>query len=151
MLEVLWRAENTQDDTRYKVLFPITTPLMPRPPRSQDGRLIFLLETLENQPHEKALNLPTCSSDTVPEERVFSVHLGSFLHDVELKNITFSTGVLTLEECRARGFTVEEHSFPNGNKSFSLQVPFDADVVLKHVCELIKHAVCQLKFVCLLI
>ncbi|XP_042359781.1 zona pellucida protein AX 1 [Plectropomus leopardus] len=106
MLEVLWRADDTQDDTRYKVLFPITTPLMPRPPHVQD--------------------------DTVPEARVFSVHLGTFLHDVELMNITFSTGVLTVEESNARGFTVQEHRFPNGSKSFSLQVPFDADVVLTH-------------------
>ncbi|XP_010739022.3 uncharacterized protein LOC104926782 [Larimichthys crocea] len=104
MLEVLWT--DTQDDTRYKVLFPITTPLMPRPPSFQDN--------------------------TVPEDRVFSVLLGTFLHDVELRNITFSTGVLTVEECHARGFTVQEHSFPNGTKGFSLQVPFDADVVLKH-------------------
>ena len=74
-----------------------------------------------------------CSSDTVPETRVFSVLLGTFLHDVELRNITFSTGVLTVEESNAKGFTVQEHSLANGSKSFSLQVPFDADVVLKHV------------------
>ncbi|KAG7222704.1 hypothetical protein INR49_026313, partial [Caranx melampygus] len=105
MLEVLWRADN-QDDTRYKVLFPITTPVMPKPPQATDN--------------------------TVPEDKMFSVHLGAFLHDVELKNITFSTGVLTVEECRARGFIVQEHGLPDGLKSFSLQVPFDADVVLKH-------------------
>ncbi|XP_039981513.1 uncharacterized protein LOC120789089 [Xiphias gladius] len=105
MLEVLWRADDAQD-TRYKVLFPITTPLMPRPPHVKDN--------------------------TVPEERMFSIHLGTFLHDVVLKNVTFSTGVLTVEECNARGFTVQEQSFPNGTKSFSLQVPFDTDVVLKH-------------------
>ncbi|XP_054474087.1 zona pellucida protein AX 1 [Anoplopoma fimbria] len=105
MLEVLWRTTDTQDDTRYKVLFPITTPLMPRPPHVQD--------------------------DTVPETRVFSVHLGTFIHDVELRNITFSTGVLTVEESRARGFTVQEHSYFNRTKSFSLLVPFDTDVVLK--------------------
>ncbi|KAK5903408.1 hypothetical protein CgunFtcFv8_007191 [Champsocephalus gunnari] len=71
--------------------------------------------------------------DTVPETRVFSVFLGTFLHDVELRNITFSTGVLTVEESNAKGFTVQEHSLANGSKSFSLQVPFDADVVFKHV------------------
>ncbi|KAK5919118.1 hypothetical protein CgunFtcFv8_023040 [Champsocephalus gunnari] len=70
--------------------------------------------------------------DTVPETRVFNVLLGTFLHDVELRNITFSTGVLTVEESNAKGFTVQEHSLANGSKSFSLQVPFDADVVLKH-------------------
>ncbi|KAJ4919649.1 hypothetical protein JOQ06_027834 [Pogonophryne albipinna] len=106
MLEVLWREDDTQDDTRYKVLFPIMTPLMPQSPQVKD--------------------------DTVPETRVFSVLLGTFLHDVELRNITFSTGVLTVEESNAKGFTVQEHSLANGSKSFSLQVPFDADVVLKH-------------------
>ncbi|XP_071324031.1 zona pellucida protein AX 1 [Trachinotus anak] len=106
MLDVLWRADDSQDDTRYKVLFPITTPLVPK--------------------------LPQVKDDTVPEDRVFSLHLGTFLHDVALRNITFSTGVLTLEECNTRGFTVQEHSLPDGRKSFSLQVPFDADVVLTH-------------------
>nr|XP_019963150.1 PREDICTED: uncharacterized protein LOC109642700 isoform X1 [Paralichthys olivaceus] len=106
MLEVLWRAEDTQDDTRYKVLFPITTPLMPRPPQVIDA--------------------------TVPQDRMFTVHVGTFLPDVELRNITFSTGVLTVEESNARGFPVQEHSFSNGSKSFSLQVPLEADVVLKH-------------------
>nr|BCF79768.1 zona pellucida protein homologue ZPAX [Hippoglossoides dubius] len=106
MLEILWRAENTQDDTRYKILFPVTTPLMPRPPHLKD--------------------------DTVPQDRMFTLYVGTFLHDVELRNITFSTGVLTVEESKARGFSVQEYSFSNGSKSFSLQVPFDADVVLKH-------------------
>ncbi|XP_062266719.1 uncharacterized protein LOC133973090 isoform X1 [Platichthys flesus] len=106
MLEVLWRAEDTQDDTRYKILFPVTTPLMPRPPHLKD--------------------------DTVPQDRMFTLYVGTFLHDVELRNITFSTGVLTVEESKARGFSVQEYGFSNGSKSFSLQVPFDADVVLKH-------------------
>ncbi|XP_074471789.1 uncharacterized protein LOC141756156 [Sebastes fasciatus] len=106
MLEVLWRVDDTQDETRYKVLFPITMPLMPRPPHVQDN--------------------------SVPEARVFSVLVGSFLQDVELRNITFPTGVLTVEESKARGFTIQEHGFSNGTKSFSLQVPFDDDVVLKH-------------------
>ena len=66
---------------------------------------------------------------------MFAVHVGSFLHDVVLKNITFSTGVLSVEETIARGFTVEEHILPNGTIEFSLQVAFDADVVLKHVCD----------------
>ncbi|XP_059212568.1 zona pellucida sperm-binding protein 2-like [Centropristis striata] len=111
MLEVLWRADNSQEDTRYKVLFPITTPLMPQTPHLQDN--------------------------TVPEDRVFNVHLGTFLQDVELRNITFSTGVLTVDQVKARGFLLQEHHLPNGNKSFSLQVPFSADVVLKHNPELL--------------
>ncbi|KAM6906798.1 uncharacterized protein PEZ65_017949 [Lycodopsis pacificus] len=105
MLEVLWRTTDTQDDTKYTVLFPITTPLMPQPPHFREN--------------------------TVPEAWVFSVILGTFLHDVVLRNITFSTGVLTVEESNARGFTVQEYNHPNGTKSFSLSVPFNSDVVLK--------------------
>uniref|UniRef100_A0AAQ4RE50 Zona pellucida protein AX 1 n=1 Tax=Gasterosteus aculeatus aculeatus TaxID=481459 RepID=A0AAQ4RE50_GASAC len=110
MLEVLWRTTGTQDDTRYKVLFPITTPLMPQLPHFQEN--------------------------TVPEARVFTV-LGTFLHDVVLKNITFSTGVLTVEESNARGFTIQEHRYKNGTKGYSLSVPFDSDVVLKNNPELL--------------
>uniref|UniRef100_A0AAQ4RA54 Zona pellucida protein AX 1 n=1 Tax=Gasterosteus aculeatus aculeatus TaxID=481459 RepID=A0AAQ4RA54_GASAC len=111
MLEVLWRTTGTQDDTRYKVLFPITTPLMPQLPHFQEN--------------------------TVPEARVFTVVLGTFLHDVVLKNITFSTGVLTVEEGNARGFTIQEHRYKNGTKGYSLSVPFDSDVVLKKNPELL--------------
>lgn len=105
MLEVLWRLDNSRDDTRYKVLFPITTPPMARPPHAEDR--------------------------TIPENRVFTVNVGTFLHDVELRNITFSTGVLTVEESNAQGFIVEEHILPNGTIIFSLKVSFDSDVVLK--------------------
>ena len=77
-----------------------------------------------------------CPSDTVPESRVFSVLLGPLLHDVVLRNITFFTQVLTVEESNARGFTVQEHHYSNGTKSISVLVPFDADIVLKHVCEI---------------
>lgn len=80
-------------------------------------------------------NPATVFSVTIAEDRVFSVFLGNFLYDVELKNITFSTGVLTVQECTARGYTIQEHSFPNKTKGFSLHVPFDADVVLKSVCK----------------
>ncbi|XP_034383778.1 uncharacterized protein LOC117727526 [Cyclopterus lumpus] len=105
MLEVLWRTTDTQDDTRYKVLFPITTPLMLQHPHVQEN--------------------------TVPEARVFSVLLGPLLHDVVLRNITFFTRVLTVEESNARGFTIQEHRYSNGTKSISVLVPFDADIVLK--------------------
>ncbi|XP_057679085.1 uncharacterized protein LOC130907710 [Corythoichthys intestinalis] len=106
MLEVLWRSERTQEDTRYKILFPITTPLMPRQPQVVDY--------------------------TNAEERVFNIHIGTFLDDVELKNITFSTGTFTLEACHAKGFIIQEHRNPGGMKSFSLNVPFAAAEVHKH-------------------
>lgn len=70
---------------------------------------------------------------------MFNVLLGAFLNDVVLKNITFSTGVLTVEECKAAGFIIREHRYPNGTKGFSIQVPFDDDVVLKHVCRVTKE------------
>ncbi|XP_056292574.1 uncharacterized protein LOC130207868 [Pseudoliparis swirei] len=105
MLEVLWRTTVTRDDTRYKVLFPITTPLIRQAPLVQEN--------------------------TVPEARLFSVVLGPLLHDVVLRNITCFTSVLTVEESNARGFTVQEHRHANGTKSISVLVPFDADIVLK--------------------
>ncbi|XP_056872746.1 zona pellucida protein AX 1 [Takifugu flavidus] len=111
MLEVLWTAGNGREDTRYKVLFPITTPLIPRPPRHQD--------------------------DTATGDRMFAVLLGDFLQDVELRNITFTTGVLTVQECNARGYIVQEHIALDNSKGFSLHVPFDADVVLKRNPELL--------------
>ncbi|XP_030637540.1 zona pellucida sperm-binding protein 2-like [Chanos chanos] len=105
MLEMLWR-EGDLDLTRYKVLFPITTPPMPRPPHVID--------------------------QTVPELRMFDVLLGTFLFDVELANITFSTGVLTVAEANAQGISVQENRLSNGSKTFTLQVPFSDPVVLKH-------------------
>ena len=42
MLEVLWTEETTHEDTRYKVLFPITTPLLSRPPQVIDSESLFL-------------------------------------------------------------------------------------------------------------
>ncbi|XP_028996985.1 zona pellucida protein AX 1 [Betta splendens] len=111
MLEVLWKSPKSHDDVRYKVLFPISTPLLHQPPQVKDN--------------------------TVIDDRIFSVSLGTFLHDVVLKNITFSTGALTVEECNARGFTVREYNFPNRTKRFSLEVAFDADVVIKRNPELL--------------
>ncbi|KAJ7988052.1 hypothetical protein DPEC_G00319640 [Dallia pectoralis] len=106
MLEFVWKAENTQSDTRYKVLFPITTPMMLRS-----------LHVIDY---------------TIPEQKVFDVLLGPFLQDVELMNFNFSIGVLTVAECNARGFDVKEHRFANGSKTFSLRVPFSDEVVQTH-------------------
>ncbi|XP_013871156.1 uncharacterized protein LOC106522625 isoform X2 [Austrofundulus limnaeus] len=106
MLEMLWRADNTQDDTRYKVLFPITTPPMPRPPFTEDH--------------------------TVAQERYFTAYVGTFLHDVVLRNITFPNGIFTVEESNARGYLIHQHLISNGSIVFSLQVPFDSEAVLKH-------------------
>ncbi|XP_062304830.1 uncharacterized protein LOC134009123 [Osmerus eperlanus] len=106
MLELVWREESTQTDTKYKVLFPITTPPM-------SWRTRF-------------------TGNAVPEERLFEILLGTFLPDVELINITFNTGVFSVAECNSKGFDVKEHRFPNGSKSFYLKVPFFEDAVLVH-------------------
>uniref|UniRef100_A0A8C2YVE1 ZP domain-containing protein n=1 Tax=Cyclopterus lumpus TaxID=8103 RepID=A0A8C2YVE1_CYCLU len=111
MLEVLWRTTVAHDDTRYKVLFPITTPL--------------ILQALHIQ------------ENTIPDAREFNVVLGPLLPDVVLRNITFFTTVLTVEESNARGFTVQEHHYTNGTKSISVLVSFDADIVLKDASEII--------------
>uniref|UniRef100_A0A8C3AVZ2 Zona pellucida protein AX 1 n=1 Tax=Cyclopterus lumpus TaxID=8103 RepID=A0A8C3AVZ2_CYCLU len=110
MLEVLWRTTDTQDDTRYKVLFPITTPPMHQHPHVQESKFVLL---------------------------------GPLLHDVVLRNITFFTRVLTVEESNARGVTVLEHRYSNGTKSISVLVPFDADIVLEDASEII-DAKCHL-------
>ncbi|XP_062324228.1 uncharacterized protein LOC134025304 [Osmerus eperlanus] len=104
MLEILWTEDDPPKDTRYKVLFPITTPFIISP--------LQLVDRI------------------VPEEGVFKVELGTFLQDVELINITFLDGVLSVAECNDRGFNIEELSFPNGSKSIALTVPFTDRAVL---------------------
>ncbi|XP_039981930.1 uncharacterized protein LOC120789331 [Xiphias gladius] len=106
MLELLWTEDTTHEDTRYKVLLPITTPLLSRPPQVIDN--------------------------TVPEERIFKVLFGPFGSDVALMNVTFPSEVLSLADCSVRGFNVLEHVSPNSSsKIFTLEVPFMDPVVLK--------------------
>ncbi|CAJ1077002.1 uncharacterized protein LOC117823812 [Xyrichtys novacula] len=106
MLEVLWVEDSTHEDTRYRVLLPITTP-----PMSQS------VQVLDN---------------TVPEERIFKVLLGPLGSDVVLMNVSFSSEVLSVSECNLRGFNVMEHVSPNSSsKVFTLEVPFTDPVVLQ--------------------
>uniref|UniRef100_A0AAY4EUH4 ZP domain-containing protein n=1 Tax=Denticeps clupeoides TaxID=299321 RepID=A0AAY4EUH4_9TELE len=105
MLEILWRESPHPHETKYKVIFPITTPQFANPPRLNDY--------------------------TVPENRVFTVQLSTFLHDVELVNITFQNALLTVAEANERGFNVQEQWFSNGSKAFNLQVPFSDSAVLE--------------------
>uniref|UniRef100_A0A8C7ILZ8 ZP domain-containing protein n=1 Tax=Oncorhynchus kisutch TaxID=8019 RepID=A0A8C7ILZ8_ONCKI len=106
MLELLWIEEVAHENTSYKVLFPITTPPMARPPQVRNY--------------------------TVPEQAVFVLELGTFNLDVELLNITFPTMVLTVAECNARGFNVQEQRSPDNTlKTFRMEVPFSDPVVFK--------------------
>uniref|UniRef100_UPI0037E87E56 uncharacterized protein n=1 Tax=Semicossyphus pulcher TaxID=241346 RepID=UPI0037E87E56 len=106
MLELLWTEDSSQEDTRYRVHLPITTPLLSQPPQVIDN--------------------------TVPEEQVFKVLLGPFGSDVALMNITFPSEVLSVADCKVRGFNVLEHASPNSSsKVFTLEVPFTDPVVLQ--------------------
>ena len=63
------------------------------------------------------------------------LELGTFNLDVELLNITFPTMVLTVAECNARGFNVQEQRSPDNTlKTFRMEVPFSDPVVFKEVC-----------------
>ncbi|XP_053737532.1 zona pellucida sperm-binding protein 2-like [Synchiropus splendidus] len=103
MLELLWVEEFTQDQTRYKVMMPITTPVMSRPPQVIDN--------------------------TIPQERMFKVLIGPFGLDAVLMNVSFPGEVLSLTDCQMRGFDVQELPSQNGSKVFSIQVPFSDRVV----------------------
>ncbi|XP_041661286.1 uncharacterized protein LOC121521400 isoform X2 [Cheilinus undulatus] len=104
MIEMLWTEDSTHEDTRYKVLFPITTPLLSQP-----------LQVIDN---------------TVPQEQVFKVLLGPFGTDVALMNITFPSEVLSVADFSVRGFNFLEHMSPNSSsKVFTVEVPFTDPVV----------------------
>uniref|UniRef100_A0A8C5BZE3 ZP domain-containing protein n=1 Tax=Gadus morhua TaxID=8049 RepID=A0A8C5BZE3_GADMO len=104
MLELLWAEDMTGEVTRYKVLFSITTPMAHMQPQLIDN--------------------------TVQGEHLFRVSLGTFAADVVLWNITLSGVVLSVAECNARGFNVQELGSQNGFKTFTLQVPFTDPLVL---------------------
>lgn len=74
----------------------------------------------------------TVLADTVPEKQYFDLLLGSFGPDVFLMNISLPTGVLSVEECSARGFNILEQTFPGSIlKFFTLQLPFADPSVLQ--------------------
>ncbi|KAF7690540.1 zona pellucida protein AX 1 [Silurus meridionalis] len=106
MLEMLWQDGLKPELTRYKVHYPIITPPEPRP-------------------------LLVLDSKYPADSEVFSIMLGSFLPDVELLNITLSTGVISVEEANRKGFNLQEHLFPDGSKAFSIHVPFSDPAVLR--------------------
>ncbi|MGH0179790.1 UNVERIFIED_CONTAM: hypothetical protein FKN15_021694 [Acipenser sinensis] len=97
MLEHTW--QDGPEKTKYTVLHPITTPFMPRP--------------------------PVVTNNTVPKARVFNVTLGTFLPDVELVKIIVGPESLTVPEANLKGYNVQEHVFPNGSKTYTLQVIFE--------------------------
>ncbi|KAK1174116.1 hypothetical protein AOXY_G4408 [Acipenser oxyrinchus oxyrinchus] len=67
---------------------------------------------------------PFVVNNTIPAEKVFTVTLGIFNPDVELKNFTINGVPLTLPEAVNQGIVLTEVQHPNGTKSFVLKVPF---------------------------
>lgn len=99
MLELLWTEDVTNENTRYKVMFPIISPLIYQPPQLTDL--------------------------TVPKQRVFKASIGPFASDVVLLNITFPSEVLTLDQCISRGFNIQEHRPQNDSlKLYTFNIPF---------------------------
>lgn len=137
MLELLWTEDSTYEDTRYKVLLPITTPLLSQPPQVIDSEsyvFFFFLSFFLFCALLVALILSCCPTDTNPEEQLFKVLLGPVGSDVALINITFPSEVLSVVDCNVRGFNVLEHMSPNSSsKVFTLEVPFTDSVVLQTV------------------
>ncbi|XP_058870593.1 uncharacterized protein LOC117404826 [Acipenser ruthenus] len=72
---------------------------------------------------------PYVVNNTVPSEKGFTVTLGNFKPDVELKNLTLSGVPLTLPEAQNRGVKISEVQHPNGTKDFVLKVPFNNPLV----------------------
>ncbi|XP_047429889.1 uncharacterized protein LOC124999149 [Mugil cephalus] len=106
MLELLWAEDAAHEDTRYKVLLPISMTFQPQQLQVTDS--------------------------TVPEEGMFRVVLGQFALDVALLNVTFPYGALSVRDANARGFNIQEHLTPDGNmKVYTLEVPFTDPLVLQ--------------------
>ncbi|MGH0176953.1 UNVERIFIED_CONTAM: hypothetical protein FKN15_074161 [Acipenser sinensis] len=80
---------------------------------------------LDVGPQIITVKIPVGAVDTVPKARVFNVTLGTFLPDVELVKIIVGPETLTVPEANLKGYNVQEHVFPNGSKTYTLQVPFE--------------------------
>ncbi|MGH0188848.1 UNVERIFIED_CONTAM: hypothetical protein FKN15_031597 [Acipenser sinensis] len=82
---------------------------------------------------------PYVVNNTVPSEKGFTVTLGNFKPDVELKNLTLNGVPLTLPEAQNRGVKIIEVRHPNGTKDFVLKVPFNPLVSVEYIGALIRR------------
>ncbi|MGH0191548.1 UNVERIFIED_CONTAM: hypothetical protein FKN15_065775 [Acipenser sinensis] len=76
---------------------------------------------------------PYVVNNTIPSEKGFTVTLGNFKPDVELKNLTINGVPLTLPEAENRGVKITEVKHPNGTKNFVLKVPFAHPLIPEQV------------------
>ncbi|MGH0139585.1 UNVERIFIED_CONTAM: hypothetical protein FKN15_043064 [Acipenser sinensis] len=97
-LEHQW-ADDLWEVTQHRSFKPVKTPLIP--------------ET------------PYVINNTVPSEKGFTVTLGNFKPDVELKKLTINRVPLTLPEAQNRGVEIIKVQHPNGTNDFVLKVPFN--------------------------
>ncbi|XP_058853594.1 zona pellucida sperm-binding protein 2-like isoform X2 [Acipenser ruthenus] len=101
-LEHQW-ADDLWEVTQHRSFKPVNTPLIP--------------ET------------PYVINNTVPSEKGFTVTLGNFKPDVELKKLTINRVPLTLPEAQNRGVEIIKVQHPNGTNDFVLKVPFNNPLV----------------------
>ncbi|MGH0130956.1 UNVERIFIED_CONTAM: hypothetical protein FKN15_067341 [Acipenser sinensis] len=101
-LEHQW-ADDLWEVTQHRSFKPVKTPLIP--------------ET------------PYVINNTVPSEKGFTVTLGNFKPDVELKKLTINGVPLTLPEAQNRGVEIIKVQHPNGTNDFVLKVPFNNPLV----------------------
>ncbi|XP_043920830.1 uncharacterized protein LOC122796430 [Protopterus annectens] len=99
-LEHVWK-DNLWEETRHVIVNPVTTPLM--------------------------LRSAAIINNTIPDTKIFNVTVGPFLGDVQLINITVGTQILTIDDARLNGYSIDFEKYPNGSIAFVLKVPFDKD------------------------
>ncbi|XP_035267189.1 uncharacterized protein LOC118224108 isoform X2 [Anguilla anguilla] len=67
---------------------------------------------------------PIFINNTMPSEKMFSVTLGTFPHDVSLRNVTIGDEPLSLLETIDLGIKIFLVPFKNGTHAYQLKVPF---------------------------
>ncbi|XP_061091892.1 uncharacterized protein LOC133124589 isoform X2 [Conger conger] len=73
--------------------------------------------------------IPILIKNTMPSEKMFSVTLGPFPHDVSLRNVTIGGEPLSLVETVELGFKISFVPFNNGAHAYQLKVPFSHPLV----------------------
>ncbi|MGH0147606.1 UNVERIFIED_CONTAM: hypothetical protein FKN15_031619 [Acipenser sinensis] len=95
---------------------------------------------------------PYVVNNTVPSEKGFTVTLGNFKPDVELKNLTLNGVPLTRPEAQNRGVKISEVLHPNGTKDFVLKVPFDNPLVsVEYIGALIRRYTLNINYTLLIV
>ncbi|XP_066578662.1 uncharacterized protein LOC136768379 [Amia ocellicauda] len=97
-------ATNEEEVTYHSIIWPLATPFIPQTP--------FTI------------------NQTNPDDKIFTVYLGNFNPDVELKALNLNGVLLTIPQALARGFVVLEVPHTNNTHAYILEVPFNDSVVI---------------------